>query len=107
MRHGKLFVGLVLAAALALPAAAANGAATKSCGDYSTSVSGAKLTVRNVTATGIACAPAKRLVKQCITMVGPSAAWKPSQKGNRVTLKNGSRRVAFTLTRNAGDCVGS
>jgi hypothetical protein len=79
----------------------------RACGDYSTSVAGAKLSVRNVTAVGIACTPAKRLVKQCITMIGPSSAWKPTQRGNRVTLTNGSRRVAFTLTRNAGDCVPS
>jgi hypothetical protein len=102
----RLLLGLALVAAFVIPAAA-RGASTKSCGDYSTTVAGAKLTVRNVTAKGIACTSAKRLVKQCITMVGPSSAWKPTQRGNRVTLTNGSRKVAFTLTRNAGDCVPS
>jgi hypothetical protein len=40
-------------------------------------------------------------------MVGPSSSWTLSQRGQRVTMVNGSRRVAFTLTRNSGDCVAS
>jgi hypothetical protein len=95
----------LVALVLLLPAAAS--AKSTNCGDYSTSLADAKLTVKDVTVTGIGCTSAKRLVRQCISMVGPSPAWKLSQKGNRITMVNGRRKIAFTLTRNSGDCVGS
>jgi hypothetical protein len=79
----------------------------RDCGTYSTRVNGPKLTVTHVTTTGISCTAAERLVKQCTTMVGPRSSWKLSQKGRRITMVNGSRRIAFTLTRNSGDCLGS
>jgi len=102
----RLLLAAPVVALLALPVASAHGKSSH-CGDYSTKVNGSKLTVKDVTASGIACAPAERLIKQCITMVGPSSSWKLSQRGQRVTMVNGSRRVAFTLTRNSGDCVAS
>jgi hypothetical protein len=40
-------------------------------------------------------------------MVGPSSSWKLSQRRQRVTMVNGTRKIAFTLTHNAGDCVAS
>jgi len=102
----RLLLAAPVVALLALPVASAHGKTTN-CGDYSTKLNGAKLTVTDVTATGIACAPAERLIRQCITMVGPSSSWKLSQRRQRVTMVNGSRKIAFTLTRNAGDCVPS
>jgi hypothetical protein len=71
----RLLLAAPVVALLALPVASAHGK-TSHCGDYSTKVNGSKLTVKDVTASGIACAPAERLIKQCITMVGPSSSWK-------------------------------
>jgi hypothetical protein len=103
----RLLLAATAVALFALPVAAASGAKASDCGTYSTKVNGTKLTVTNVAATGIACSAADKLVKQCITMVGPSSSWKLSQKGQRVTMVNGTKKIAFTLTRNSGDCVGS
>jgi hypothetical protein len=103
----RMLLAATAVAVLALPAVAAHGATATNCGSYSTTVDGARLTVTKVTATGISCSAARRLIKQCITMVGPSSRWRLSQKGQRVTMVNGSRKIAFTLTRNSGDCVGS
>jgi hypothetical protein len=107
MRPLRLTFALALAVGALLVVAVAGASAATSCGDYSFKLTGATIKLAALKATAVSCNKARSLAKQCISATGPNAAWKSSQSGSTVTLRNGVKKVTFRTVNAKQTCVGS